>query len=67
MGGKAVLLGFRLKDMECKAVAQGRRWWDKVDSKWHDWDAARGPRRLSAVPKLHFVRKAPNIRPSASC
>ena len=32
---KAVLLGFRLKDMELQAGSpQGASWWDKVDSKW---------------------------------
>ena len=31
---KAVLLGFRLKDMELQGgSAQGGSWWDKVDSK----------------------------------
>jgi len=35
---KAVLLGFRLKDMELQGgSAQGGSWWDKVDSKWKDW------------------------------
>ena len=35
---KAVLLGFRLKDMELQAgSAQGGSWWDKVDSKWAGW------------------------------
>ena len=35
---KAVLLGFRLKDMELQAgSAQGGSWWDKVDSKWAAW------------------------------
>ena len=35
---KAVLLGFRLKDMELQAgSAQGGSWWDKVDSKWDGW------------------------------
>ncbi len=36
---KAVLLGFRLQDMELQSgSAQGGGWWDKVDSKWKDWD-----------------------------
>ena len=35
---KAVLLGFRLKDMECQSgSSQGGSWWDKVDSKWAHW------------------------------
>jgi 2,3,4,5-tetrahydropyridine-2-carboxylate N-succinyltransferase len=39
---KAVLLGFRLRDMEHQpGGAQGGGWWDKVDSKFRGWDAAR--------------------------
>jgi 2,3,4,5-tetrahydropyridine-2-carboxylate N-succinyltransferase len=39
---KAVLLGFRLRDMEHQSGgAQGGGWWDKVDSKFKGWDAAR--------------------------
>src|SRR5690606_20427435 len=35
---KAVLLSFRLKDMEEMAGGpQGANWWDKVDSKFRDW------------------------------
>ena len=35
---KAVLLGFRLKDMEMQSGGpQGGGWWDKVDSKFHSW------------------------------
>ena len=35
---KAVLLGFRLKDMEMQSGGpQGCGWWDKVDSKFHGW------------------------------
>ncbi|PLL11942.1 2,3,4,5-tetrahydropyridine-2,6-dicarboxylate N-succinyltransferase [Tabrizicola sp. TH137] len=35
---KAVLLGFRIKDMEHHAGGpQGGGWWDKVDSKFHGW------------------------------
>ena len=35
---KAVLLGFRLKDMEMQSGGpQGGGWWDKVDSKFHGW------------------------------
>ncbi|MDT8858035.1 2,3,4,5-tetrahydropyridine-2,6-dicarboxylate N-succinyltransferase [Paracoccaceae bacterium Fryx2] len=38
---KAVLLGFRLKDMEMQAGGpQGGGWWDKVDSKFHGWGEA---------------------------
>jgi len=35
---KAVLLGFRLKDMEIQSGGpQGSAWWDKVDSKFRGW------------------------------
>ncbi|MEI4484673.1 2,3,4,5-tetrahydropyridine-2,6-dicarboxylate N-succinyltransferase [Frigidibacter sp. MR17.14] len=35
---KAVLLGFRLKDMELQSGGpQGGGWWDKVDSKFAGW------------------------------
>jgi 2,3,4,5-tetrahydropyridine-2,6-dicarboxylate N-succinyltransferase len=35
---KAVLLGFRLKDMAMQAGGpQGSGWWDKVDSKFEGW------------------------------
>ena len=37
---KAVLLGFRIKDMEQQAGGpQGGGWWDKVDSKFAGWGA----------------------------
>ncbi len=36
---KAVLLGFRIKDMEIQdGGPQASGWWDKVDSKFKDWD-----------------------------
>jgi 2,3,4,5-tetrahydropyridine-2-carboxylate N-succinyltransferase len=39
---KAVLLGFRLKDMEpLTGGPQDSTWWDKVDTKFKGWDAAR--------------------------
>ena len=35
---KAVLLGFRIKDMEQQdGGPQGSGWWDKVDSKFKGW------------------------------
>ncbi|HEX9858817.1 MAG TPA: 2,3,4,5-tetrahydropyridine-2,6-dicarboxylate N-succinyltransferase, partial [Paracoccaceae bacterium] len=35
---KAVLLGFRLRDMEHQSGgAQGGGWWDKIDSKFKGW------------------------------
>ena len=61
---KAVLLGFRLRDMELQAgSAQGGSWWDKVDSKWagwgtDDWTAA----GFRAVPNC-VVRKSAYIAP----
>ena len=61
---QAVLLGFRLKDMELQAgSAQGGSWWDKVDSKWagwgtDDWTAA----GFRAVPNC-VVRKSAYIAP----
>ena len=61
---KAVLLGFRLKDMELQVgSAQVGSWWDKVDSKWagwgtDDWTAA----GFRAVPNC-VVRKSAYIAP----
>ncbi|MBN2758979.1 MAG: 2,3,4,5-tetrahydropyridine-2,6-dicarboxylate N-succinyltransferase, partial [Rhodobacteraceae bacterium] len=61
---KAVLLGFRLKDMEKQMGGpQGGTWWDKVDSKFADWkkkdwkDAG-----FRAVPNC-IVRKSAYIAP----
>ena len=63
---KAVLLGFRLQDMEMQEGGpQGGGWWDKVDSKFKDWDEtcwqAAGFR---AVPNC-IVRKSAYIAPGA--
>lgn len=61
---KAVLLGFRIKDMEQQSGGpQGAGWWDKVDSKfagWGDnqWKAA----GFRAVPNC-IVRKSAFIAP----
>jgi 2,3,4,5-tetrahydropyridine-2-carboxylate N-succinyltransferase len=61
---KAVLLGFRLKDMEKQSGGpQGSDWWDKVDSKFKgwkkkDWRAA----GFRAVPNC-IVRKSAYIAP----
>jgi len=39
---KAVLLGFRLRDMEpMPGAPQDATWWDKVDTKFKGWDSAR--------------------------
>lgn len=61
---KAVLLGFRLKDMELQpGSAQGGSWWDKVDSKWKDWDDARWTAAgFRAVPNC-VVRRSAYIAP----
>ncbi|WP_412505597.1 2,3,4,5-tetrahydropyridine-2,6-dicarboxylate N-succinyltransferase [Roseovarius sp. SYSU LYC5161] len=61
---KAVLLGFRIKDMEKQAGGpQDGGWWDKVDSKFKGWDddqwRAAGFR---AVPNC-VVRKSAYIAP----
>lgn len=63
---KAVLLGFRIQDMEIqKGGPQGGTWWDKVDSKFKGWGAddfqAAGFR---AVPNC-IVRKSAYIAPGA--
>jgi 2,3,4,5-tetrahydropyridine-2,6-dicarboxylate N-succinyltransferase len=61
---KAVLLGFRLKDMAPQEGGpQGGGWWDKVDSKFegwteHDWRAA----GFRAVPTA-VVRRSAYIAP----
>jgi len=61
---KAVLLGFRLKDMEIQTGGpQGGGWWDKVDSKFvgwgeNQWKAA----GFRAVPNC-VVRKSAFIAP----
>lgn len=61
---KAVLLGFRIKDMEIQSGGpQGSGWWDKVDSKFvgwgeNQWKAA----GFRAVPNC-VVRKSAFIAP----
>ena len=48
---KAVLLGFRLKDMEMQAGGpQGSGWWDKVDSKSRRPAATISGRPLGSAP-----------------
>ena len=61
---KAVLLGFRLKDMEMQPGSpQGGGWWDKVDSKWKDWGENRWrDAGFRAVPNC-VVRKSAYIAP----
>ncbi|TFL20176.1 2,3,4,5-tetrahydropyridine-2,6-dicarboxylate N-succinyltransferase [Jannaschia formosa] len=61
---KAVLLGFRLKDMELQSGGpQDGSWWDKVDSKFNGWNAARWEQaRFRAVPNC-IVRRSAYIAP----
>jgi 2,3,4,5-tetrahydropyridine-2-carboxylate N-succinyltransferase len=61
---KAVLLGFRLKDMELQSGStQGGSWWDKVDSKFKGWGENQwGAAGFRAVPNC-VVRKSAYIAP----
>ena len=63
---KAVLLSFRLNAMaEIPGGPGGAPWWDKVDSKFLGWDAARfGQAGFRAVPGA-IVRKGAYIAPGA--
>ncbi|MCY4306219.1 MAG: 2,3,4,5-tetrahydropyridine-2,6-dicarboxylate N-succinyltransferase [Aestuariivita sp.] len=62
---KAVLLGFRLKNMEIQIGGpQNSSWWDKVDSKFKDWGVSDWKRAgFRAVPNC-IVRKSAYIAPS---
>ena len=61
---KAVLLGFRIKDMEHQTGGpQGGGWWDKVDSKFKGWDDKQWrDAGFRAVPNC-VVRKSAYIAP----
>ena len=61
---KAVLLGFRIKDMEQQdGGIQGSGWWDKVDSKFKGWgDNQWRSAGFRAVPNC-VVRKSAYIAP----
>jgi 2,3,4,5-tetrahydropyridine-2-carboxylate N-succinyltransferase len=61
---KAVLLGFRIKDMEIQPGGpQGGGWWDKVDSKFKGWgDEEWTAAGFRAVPNC-VVRKSAYIAP----
>ncbi|WP_108483900.1 2,3,4,5-tetrahydropyridine-2,6-dicarboxylate N-succinyltransferase [Oceaniglobus ichthyenteri] len=61
---KAVLLGFRIKDMEIQnGGPQGGGWWDKVDSKFEGWgDNQWKAAGFRAVPNC-IVRKSAFIAP----
>ncbi len=57
---KAVLLGFRIKDMETQSGGpQGATWWDKVDSKFVGWgDETWKAAGFRAVPNCVVRRSA---------
>lgn len=61
---KAVLLGFRIKDMELQdGGPQGGGWWDKVDSKFKGWGSNQWKAAgFRAVPNC-VVRKSAYIAP----
>jgi 2,3,4,5-tetrahydropyridine-2-carboxylate N-succinyltransferase len=61
---KAVLLGFRIKDMEHQSGGpQGGGWWDKVDSKFAGWgENAWRAAGFRAVPNC-VVRRSAHIAP----
>ena len=61
---KAVLLGFKLKDMEPQdGGPQGSSWWDKVDSKFRGWGTEEWRSAgFRAVPNC-VVRKSAYIAP----
>jgi len=61
---KAVLLGFRIKDMEIQSGGpQSSGWWDKVDSKFKGWsEEAWKKAGFRAVPNC-VVRKSAYIAP----
>ena len=61
---KAVLLGFRLRDMEMQSGGpQGGGWWDKVDSKFSGWqDSEWKAAGFRAVPNC-IVRRSAYIAP----
>ncbi len=61
---KAVLLGFRLKDMEPhEGGPQGGTWWDKVDSKFKGWGSAEWKAAgFRAVPNC-VVRRSAYVAP----
>jgi 2,3,4,5-tetrahydropyridine-2-carboxylate N-succinyltransferase len=62
---KAVLLGFRIKDMEPQEGGpQGTTWYDKVDNKFKDWGENRWQAAgIRAVPNA-VVRKSAYIAPN---
>ena len=63
---KAVLLGFRIQDMEIQSGGpQNSSWWDKVDSKFKGWKTSNWKHAgFRAVPNC-VVRKSAYIAPGA--
>ena len=63
---KAVLLGFRIQDMEIQSGGpQGGTWWDKVDSKFKGWGEEEFKSAgFRAVPNC-IVRKSAYVAPGA--
>ena len=63
---KAVLLSFRLNDMTTQTGGPGgAAWWDKVDSKFRGWTAARFREAgFRAVPGC-MVRRSAHVAPGA--
>ena len=61
---KAVLLGFRIQDMEVQTGGpQNSKWWDKVDSKFKGWSTSDWNKAgFRAVPNC-VVRKSAYIAP----
>ena len=61
---KAVLLGFRIQDMEIQSGGpQNSSWWDKVDSKFKGWKTSNWKHAgFRAVPNC-IVRKSAYIAP----
>ena len=61
---KAVLLGFRIKDMEIQSGGpQSSGWWDKVDSKFKGWSEESWKKAgFRAVPNC-VVRKSAYVAP----
>ena len=61
MDKKAVLLSFRLREMELqKGGPQNSTWWDKVDSKFEDWGETEWKKNFRAVPNT-VVREPPSL------
>ena len=62
---KAVLLSFRLNDMSVIPGGPGRAvWWDKVDSKFKGWTAARFKKAASARCRAAWCATRPISRPA---